>query len=209
MPVASRAVTFDDDLAPWERPATAGGFSLSEGARRIGHYAWAEMRIFEILGVWSHTIAESSVAARVGIHANQHAWHAELWHQRFPELREWDRAESIRPASAGLADFFDAVEAAESTLARLVAAYRVVLPHLVATYGYHRNRSSEVGDGPTLRSLSFILGDDTTQLSDGALMLAATVHDDTLDTAIDVQHDLESRLTATGGIAGPGTVPRL
>lgn len=198
------------DLAPWERPATASGFTLEESARRLGHYAWAEMRTFEILGSWTRTIPEPSVAAAVGVHANQHAWHAELWHQRFPELREWDRSEHVRPASAELEGFFDAVAATETTSDRLVAAYRVLLPHLVAAYGFHRNRSSEVADGPTLRSLGFVLADDTAQLADGALMIAAVVVDpDGVADAAEVQRDLESRLTASGGVAGPGTVPSL
>lgn len=196
-----------NQLAPWEQAATPSGFTLVEAARRLGHYAWAEMRTFETLGSWTHTIPEPAVAAVVGAHANQHAWHAELWHQRFPELREWDRSEMIRPGSDGLVAFFDDVAARESTLDRLVAAYRVLIPHLVATYSYHRNRCSPVSDGPTLRSLGFVLADDTEQHSTGTLILASTITAAAVAAAGSTQSELETRLVEAGGIAGAGTIP--
>lgn len=201
-------MTADDDIAPWERPATASGFTLEDSARRLGHYAWAEMRTFEILGSWTQSIPESSVAAVIGAHANQHAWHAELWHQRFPELRAWDRTDFVQPGNADLVAFFERLSGCETTIDRLVGTYRVLLPHVVATYAYHRNRSSTISDGPTIRSLGFVLADDTAQLADGALMLTSLIGDDTVAAAANTQADLESALVAAGGIAGPGTVPR-
>lgn len=203
-------MTAHDDLAPWERPAGPSGFPLEEAARRLGHYAWAEMRTFEILGAWTQSVPEASIAAIVGAHANQHAWHAELWHQRFPELREWDRSDFVQPANDRLVAFFERLAACETTVDRLVGAYRVLLPHLVAVYTFHRNRASSVSDGPTIRSLGFVLADDTAQLSDGSLVLASTIGDaDRVTAAVTAQAALESELVAAGGIAGLGTVPPL
>lgn len=203
-------MTAHDDLAPWERPATPSAFTLEESARRLGHYAWAEMRMFEILGSWAESVPEASIATLFAAHANQHAWHAELWHQRFPELREWDRSAFVRPAGDDVADAFDHLAAADTTPDRLVGTYRVVVPHLVATYTFHRNRASTVSDGPTIRSLEFVLADDTAQMADGAVALAAVLTEpDAVTAAIATQSSLEQALVASGGIAGPGTVPPL
>ncbi len=61
---------------------------MEESARRIGNYKWAEMKLFEALGGWVATVPELDVKMRLGTHCYKHAWHAELWHKRLPELRE-------------------------------------------------------------------------------------------------------------------------
>src|SRR3546814_4627208 len=63
-------------------------FTVEESARRVGHYKWIEMRLFEVLGGWVATVPELDVKLRLGTHCYHHAWHAELWHKRLPELRE-------------------------------------------------------------------------------------------------------------------------
>ena len=54
----------------------------------MGNYKWTEMRLFEALGGWVATVPELDVKMRLGTHCYHHAWHAELWHKRLPELRE-------------------------------------------------------------------------------------------------------------------------
>jgi hypothetical protein len=44
--------------------------------------------LFEALGGWVATVPELDVKMRLGTHCYHHAWHAELWHKRLPELRE-------------------------------------------------------------------------------------------------------------------------
>ena len=46
------------------------------------------MKLFEALGGWVATVPELDVKMRLGTHCYHHAWHAELWHKRLPELRE-------------------------------------------------------------------------------------------------------------------------
>ena len=65
-----------------------GLFDVEESARRVGNYKWAEMKLFEALGGWVATVPELDVKMRLGTHCYKHAWHAELWHKRLPELRE-------------------------------------------------------------------------------------------------------------------------
>ena len=75
-------------FAPWDRRELPGIFSVEESARRVGNYKWIEMRLFEVLGGWVATVPELDVKLRLGTHCYHHAWHAELWHKRLPELRE-------------------------------------------------------------------------------------------------------------------------
>ena len=63
-----------------------GLFTVEESAARVGHYKWIEMRLFEVLGGWVATVPELDVKMRLGTHTYHHAWHAELWHKRLPEL---------------------------------------------------------------------------------------------------------------------------
>ena len=75
-------------FAPWDRRELPGTFDVEESARRVGNYKWVEMRLFEALGGWVATVPELDVKMRLGTHCYHHAWHAELWHKRLPELRE-------------------------------------------------------------------------------------------------------------------------
>ena len=75
-------------FAPWDRRQLPGLFDVEESARRVGHYKWVEMRLFEVLGGWVATVPELDIKMRLGTHCYHHAWHSELWHKRLPELRE-------------------------------------------------------------------------------------------------------------------------
>ena len=74
-------------FAPWDRRDLPGSFDVVETARRVGNYKWTEMKLFEALGGWVATVPELDVKMRLGTHCYHHAWHAELWHKRLPELR--------------------------------------------------------------------------------------------------------------------------
>jgi len=86
-------------FAPWDRRELPGSFTVEESARRVGHYKWIEMRLFEALGGWVATVPELDVKLRLGTHCYHHAWHAELWHKRLPELREMNPDRSSLPSS--------------------------------------------------------------------------------------------------------------
>jgi hypothetical protein len=74
-------------FAPWDRREIPGTFSVEDSARRVGNYKWIETKLFEVLGGWVATVPELDVKMRLGTHCYHHAWHAELWHKRLPELR--------------------------------------------------------------------------------------------------------------------------
>ena len=60
-------------FAPWDRRDLPGSFDVVETARRVGHYKWTEMKLFEALGGWIATIPELDVKMRLGTHCYHHA----------------------------------------------------------------------------------------------------------------------------------------
>src|SRR3954453_24175735 len=165
-------------FAPWDRRELPGAFDVEESARRVGNYKWAEMKLFEALGGWVATVPELDVKMRLGTHCYKHAWHAELWHKRLPELREMNPDRLTQPANDAMVRFVDAVtepEAPEQTIEKLVGVYRVLIPHKIAAYTYHLNATSMITDAPTIRSLKFALQDEFDDWRDGEMMLQSLI----------------------------------
>ena len=197
-------------FAPWDRRELPGLFDVEESARRVGNYKWAEMRLFESLGGWVATVPELDVKMRLGTHCYKHAWHAELWHKRLPELREMNPDRMTKPANEAMERFVEALtepEAPELTLEKLVGVYRVFIPRFVAAYTFHLNATSQITDAPTIRSLKFILQDEHDDWRDGEMMIQSLIQNEAeLDRAIAHQAKLQKLMLAAGGIAGPGTI---
>lgn len=183
---------------------------MEESARRVGHYKWIEMRLFEVLGGWVATVPELDVKLRLGTHCYHHAWHSELWHKRLPELREMNPERLTAPPNDELVAFVDAMtepEGPDLTIEKLVGAYRVLIPAKIAAYTYHRNNTSTITDAPTIRSLDFALADEFNDWRDGEMMLQSLIQSEAeLDRAIAHQAALQKLMLAAGGIAGPGTI---
>src|SRR5215467_5737077 len=145
-------------FAPWDRRELPGLFSVEDTARRVGNYKWAAMRLFEVLGGWGTTVPELDVKMVLGRHTYHHAWHAELWHKRLPELREMNQDRMTVPANDDFVAFMDGVrdpEAPELTIEKLTGVFRVLIPRMIAAYTYHLNGTSTITDAPTIRSLKF------------------------------------------------------
>jgi hypothetical protein len=197
-------------FAPWDRRELPGAFSVEDTARRVGHYRWIEMRLFEALGGWVATVPELDVKIRLGAHTYKHAWHADLWTKRLPELREMNPDRLTAPANDDVVAFMDAVaepEAAEQTIEKLVGVYRVLIPRKIAAYTYHLNNTSTITDAPTIRSLKFILQDELDDWRDGEMLLQSLIDtEDEVQRAADRQAKLEAMITKAGGIAGPGSL---
>jgi hypothetical protein len=197
-------------FAPWDRRSLPGIFDVEETARRVGHYKWAEMRLFEALGGWVATVPELDVKMRLGTHCYKHAWHAELWHKRLPELREMNPERLTAPANDAMVRFVDAMtepEAPGTTIEKLVGVYRVFIPRFIAAYTYHLNGTSEITDAPTIRSLQLILRDEFDDWRDGEMILQSLIQTpDDVRRAADHQARLEAIMVEAGGITGPGSI---
>jgi hypothetical protein len=196
-------------FAPWDRRELPGSFTVEETAKRVGHYKWVEMKTFEVLGGWIATVPELDVKMRLGTHCYHHAWHADLWNKRLPELREMNTERLTAPAD-GMEAFFEALtepEAAELTIEKLVGVYRVLIPAKIAAYTFHLNNTSTITDAPTIRSLKFILQDEFEDWRDGEMLIQSLIETpEEVDRAAAHQVRLEKLLVAAGGIVGPGSI---
>src|SRR5215217_465874 len=164
-------------FAPWDRRELPGSFTVEETARRVGHYKWIEMKLFEALGGWIATVPELDVKMRLGTHCYHHAWHADLWNKRLPELREMNTERLTLPAP-GMEEFMAAMtepEGPDLTIEKLVGVFRVLLPHKIAAYTYHLNNTSTITDAPTIRSLKFALQDEFEDWRDGEMILQSLI----------------------------------
>lgn len=197
-------------FAPWDRRELPGIFSVEETARRVGHYRWLEMRLFEVLGGWVATVPELDLKTMLGRHTYHHAWHSELWTKRLPELREMVPDKLTVPPNDALVTFVDALtepEAKELSIEKLVGVFRVLLPHKIAAYTYHMNGTSRITDAPTIRSLDFILQDEIEDWREGEMMLQSLIETpEDVDRATTRQAELEKLMLQAGGIAGPGSI---
>lgn len=197
-------------FAPWDRRELPGAFSVEETARRVGHYKWIEMKLFEAMGGWVATVPELDVKLRLGTHCYHHAWHSELWHKRLPELREMNPERMTAPPNDELVAFVDALtepEAQELTIEKLVGVYRVLIPRIVAAYTYHLNNTSTITDAPTIRSLNFCLQDDMDEWREGEMLIQSLIETpEEVERASAHQARLELLMLAAGGIAGPDSI---
>lgn len=197
-------------MAPWDRGGSPQGFTLHEAARRAGHLRWIEMRLFEALGRWVATVPEVEAKLLLGAHSFHHAWHADLWLERIPVLRDVDPEALTVPPNDELVAFVDALiepQAPELTIEKLAGVYRVLVPAKVAAYRFHLANTSPITDAPTIRALGHILQDELADWQDGEALLQALVTDeDHVGRAIEHQARLQRLLVAAGGVAGPGTL---
>ena len=197
-------------FSPWDRRELPGTFTVEESAKRVGHYKWIEMRLFEALGGWVATVPELDVKMRLGTHCYHHAWHSELWHKRLPELREMNPDRLTQPPNDGIVAFFDALTEPEGpgeTIEKLVGVYRVLIPHKIAAYTYHLNNTSTITDAPTIRSLNFILQDERADWIDGEMLIQSLIESaDDVERAARRQAALERLIVEAGGLLGPGTL---
>jgi hypothetical protein len=210
MPDASDATTPRPPFAPWDLRQLPGLFSVDESARRVGNYKWVEMRLFEVLGGWVATVPEMDVKIRLGTHCYKHAWHADLWNKRLPELREMNPDRLTQPANDAIVKFMDAMTAPEApgeTIEKLVGVYRVLIPHKISAYTFHLNATSTITDAPTIRWLKFILQDELDDWRDGEMMLQSLIRTSAeVDRAAARARELETLMVEAGGIVGPGTL---
>ena len=196
-------------FAPWDRRELPGAFDVDESARRVGNYKWIEMKLFEALGGWVATVPELDVKMRLGTHCYHHAWHADLWNKRLPELREMN-TERLTVPPDGMEAFVAAMTEPEDqglTIEKLVGVYRVLIPHMISAYTYHLNNTSTITDAPTIRSLKFALQDEFEDWRDGEMLIQSLLEtEEEIERAAAHQVKLEKLLLAAGGVAGPGSI---
>ncbi len=193
----------------WDRRRLVGEWDVEQSVQRIVHYKYFEERLSAALGGWGATMPEMDCKNLVARHCYEHAWHADLWRKRLPELREVneDRSEPPNDAFVRFVDKLTEPFDHDLTMEKLVGIYRVAIPHLLAVYTFHQHVTSDITDSPTVRILGFMLQDDHKQYVEGEMMiqdLAATP--ELRKRAGAWQLELDLLLGEAGGICGPGTL---
>ncbi|HSH59852.1 MAG TPA: hypothetical protein VK988_09485 [Acidimicrobiales bacterium] len=190
----------------WATRSAAKGLSLRESARRMGAYRWVESRLFDVLGAWAISVPELEVKPILAAHAREHAWHAELWRDQLPTAGGMTPATLTSSPNEGIDAFFAALVAPhgpERTIERLVGAYRVLVPRMIAAYSAHLGVASGVSDGPVIRVLRLVLRDEVEAWSAGEAVIQALLGSETqVRTAAVHQGRLEWMIADAGGVAG-------
>jgi len=189
----------------------AGHLEVDESAKTIRHYRYAVERMTRILGGWMALTPELSAKLLMGRHVWDNAQHADAWGKRLPELRA--AAQVSEPANPRVVAFLDAVEAAErpeQTVERVVAIYRVLKPHLLATYKSHLATANAVYEPPTCRILARCIEDERRHVAAGETVLRHLLRTPELETrARACEARLWLLLEAAGGVTGAGAVTRV
>ncbi|HEX5938942.1 MAG TPA: hypothetical protein VFZ12_01135 [Dehalococcoidia bacterium] len=191
-----------------------GAFSVEENARRIAHFRYAELKCMEALSGWPATMPTIKVKLAMGEQAYQDALHADALGRRLPELRDYEKAQIERPPmlrgsekalppNVEFEKFIETLHDEEDELLRIVGLYRVLKTHLAVYYRHHMAVTDQISDGPTVRTIKFILYDEEEHLKWGQ-----AIYEELADTrakrdrALDFQKHLEGLLIEAGGIHG-------
>lgn len=160
--------------------------TLQQAGTRAGGHQWLEEAVWRLLGGWAATTGEAAAAVLFDTHAQHAAWRARQWGARLPVLAGIERDGLVRPPSAGLSAVVERLggegapgtvlpgtalsgtvspgtvfpgTVSPRTVSRLAAAYRVLLPRLVAGYRREAGLLSPVSDAPALRTLAQVDSD--------------------------------------------------
>jgi hypothetical protein len=189
----------------------AGHLEVDESAKTVRHYRYAVERMTRLLGGWIALTPELSAKLLMGRHVWDNAQHADAWGRRLPELRA--AAQVSEPANARLVTFMDALEAAErpeQTIERVVGVYRVLKPHLLATYEAHLATANAVYEPPTCRILTRCIQDEQRHIAAGETILRHLLRAPALEArARACEARLWALLEAAGGVTGAGGAARL
>jgi hypothetical protein len=187
----------------------AGHFSVEASARLIQSYRYAEERMMRTLGGWIALTPELPVKLLFGRHVWECAQHADAWGRRLPELRA--RAHESAASSEGFTRFLDLLDGREApgeSLERVVGVYRVLKPHLVATYAIHLDAANATYEPPTRRILERCLTEERRHAAAGAVVLGRLLKDErSRARAAAWEADLEAALVSAGGVTGQTPVP--
>lgn len=207
---------------------------LAVTATLSGEYRWIEHALYALLGQWVLDVPLASVQVHLDAQSMRHAWHAELWADRLPQLARSDHDRLTVPSSTTAALFTllgvtvpaTSIRLADGgsiepptglseeplelpgVLPRLAGLYRVVLPRLVVSYQRHLSVTAAPTGGPVARTLRLVLNDEVDDWYAGERLvqrLMTRPHD--VAAVVDYQSRLESAVVAAGARSGLVRIP--
>jgi hypothetical protein len=131
-----------------------------------------ELVLFEAFGRWISTTSEASTKPALAAASRRHAWHAELWRERFPVIPDADVDGAVAAERSSLSPLIDALatfDALPSGAGRLAVADHVTT-ELAREYQAALTAIDPLLDAPTARVLALVLADpDAPQRTVGPL----------------------------------------
>lgn len=161
-------------MTPHDSTSQIGAVDLTANARRVGSLAWIATQLFETTGAWVGSTAEPEVKLWLGQQTYHFAWHAEIWRERLPELREFDRDDFVLPSPAASAAV-EALRAFDGTVERLAGLGRAFIPRLVSSCDVVAEATREVADMPLRRTLRLVRRDLVDDWRSGEALLQSLV----------------------------------
>ena len=150
-----------------------GHLGVEAAARRIRHYRYAEERMMRIMAGWIALTPELPAKLLLGRQVWDCAQHADQWGKRLPELRSL--AQVSEPTSQAFVAFMNAIEEPGrpgQTIERLVGIYRVLKPHLLASYENELRHVNAVYEPPTQRIFQRLAEDERRHIAAGGTIIA-------------------------------------
>jgi hypothetical protein len=143
--------------------STASGahIGIRELAGLVARAVAIELVLFEAFGRWIPTTSQASAKPVLAAASRRHAWHAELWRERFPLIPDTDLAEALVEARSGLGALVDALamfDALPAGPGRL-AAVDLAATALEREYRNVQAAIDPLLDAPTARVLELVVAD--------------------------------------------------
>lgn len=163
------------------------------------------------LGGWIALTPELPVKLLFGRHVWDCAQHADLWGRRLPELRApAQQSEPPNERFVRFMDLLDGREGRDDSLERIVGVYRVLKPHLLATYGQHAAAANPIYEPPTRRILERCIADERRHVAAGAVVLRRLFDEEgQRRRGAAWERRLSEALAAAGGVTGETPTPSL
>ena len=150
--------------------------TLEQAARVAGHARWLEDRLFSVVGEWVAVEEDPAAKALFAAHSLRHAWHASVWHDRFPRVAHLDVDALTVPAgprvAAAVDDLVAGTRAGSGAGVDRLSLQAQLLSPLVAAYRERVAVAHPLADGPTRRWLGFVLADEVAALGQVRALLS-------------------------------------
>ena len=178
------------------------GYSVEENVARMVRYAWIEKRMMDMGLYWMNPTPEWEVKEALSLHLYLDADHTRMFRERVSEMRNPPPRMDVAP-DAALDAFLDEVQAAQTTLEKLVGLYGLLKTELLAAYRQHYAVTNPLVDHPTRRVLQTLIAEETEAVAWGAAAIEALTETPEAWAEAEVwkQH-LQAYLKAAGGIMG-------
>jgi hypothetical protein len=139
----------------------SSGWGIRELAGLAARAIAVELVLFEAFGRWIPTTSQATAKPQLAAASQRHAWHAELWRERFPLIPDADVDEAIADARSNLGPLVEALavfDALPSGPGRLAVA-DVAATELAREYRTAHAAIDPLLDAPTVRVLTVVVAD--------------------------------------------------